>query len=156
MIGFPPMADWYTSIPIFAGMSPVALKQLSSSATILETSAHHTVFSQGEVARSFFLIETGEVEVFQTDSDGQEKTLAHLPQGDFFGEMAILECTPRSATVRTTRPTLLHEITTGHMHDLYKSMPAEYSILILNIARDLARRLHKMDDLFSFRKHTHE
>ncbi|MBX2823294.1 MAG: cyclic nucleotide-binding domain-containing protein [Gammaproteobacteria bacterium] len=148
----PTMADWYTRIPIFAGMSASALEQLSSSAGVLEFPADELLFSQGEPGRSFYLIESGEVEVFQQVESGQEKSIARLPQGDFFGDMAILECAPRSASVRTTQPSLLHEITTGHLHQLYKDMPDQYSILILNIARDLARRLHKMDDQFSYRK----
>ncbi len=146
------MAEWYTPIPIFAGMSPAALELLSDSATIHNIPTHHVVFSEGEPGRSFFLIESGEVEVYQTDSDGTEKPLARLPQGHFFGEMAILECTPRSASIRSTQPALLHEITNSHMHQLYKSMPEQYSILLLNIARDLARRLHKMDDQFIYHK----
>jgi len=146
------MADWYTKIPIFAGMSATALEQLSTQAEILEIPAKQLLFSQGEPGRSFYLIETGEVEVFQIEDPGQEKPIACLPRGDFFGEMAILECAPRSASVRTTQASLVHEITSGHLHQLYKSMPDQYSILILNIARDLARRLHKMDNQFSYRK----
>lgn len=146
------MAEWYTIIPIFAGMSPDALKQLSITAAILEVPAQQIIFSQGESGHTFYLIETGEVEIFQTEKDGTEKPLARLPQGDFFGDMAILECAPRSATARTIQPSILHEITNSHLHQLYKTMPEQYCILILNIARDLARRLHKMNDQFICQK----
>ncbi|MEM1156862.1 MAG: cyclic nucleotide-binding domain-containing protein [Verrucomicrobiota bacterium] len=146
------MADWYSSIPIFAGISATALEQLSTSAEVLKFQAGRLLFSQGEPGHSFYLIESGEVEVFQVMDGGHEKQIALLPQGDFFGDMAILECAPRSASVRTTQTSLLHEITTADLHQLYKSMPDQYSILILNIARDLARRLHKMDNQFSYRK----
>lgn len=146
------MTEWYRTIPIFAGMSPEGLKQLSEQAKVSEIASGQIIFQQGEPGRSFFLIESGSVEVFQTESDGTEHPLAVLPQGDFFGEMSILECAPRTASIRATEPSVLHEITTGQLHQLYKTMPDQYSILILNIARDLARRLHKMDNLFSYRK----
>jgi uncharacterized protein YhbP (UPF0306 family) len=62
------------------------------------------IVRQGAPADKFFIIVDGEVEVIR-DDDGQQRTLATLKQGQFFGEMAILRDAPRMATVRAVAPT---------------------------------------------------
>jgi uncharacterized protein YhbP (UPF0306 family) len=62
------------------------------------------IVRQGAPADKFFIIVDGEVEVTRED-DGQQRTLATLKQGQFFGEMAILRDAPRMATVRAVAPT---------------------------------------------------
>ena len=72
----------------------------------MEVGAGDVVVRQGAPADKFFIIIDGEVEVVR-DDDGQERTLATLGRGQFFGEMAILRDTPRMATVRALTPTTL-------------------------------------------------
>ena len=66
---------------------------------------HDYVFRQGDPATSFFVIESGEVEVLRQRDDGGEAVLALLGPGDFFGEMALVEDRPRNASVRACTPT---------------------------------------------------
>lgn len=58
------------------------------------------VFHQGDPALSFYALEKGDVEVLRTDEGGQERLLAVLGPGDFFGEMALLEHRTRNASIR--------------------------------------------------------
>jgi CRP-like cAMP-binding protein len=69
--------------------------------------AGDVIVRQGAPADKFFIIADGEVEVVREDDAGQEKTVAHLESGQFFGEMAILRDMPRAATVRAIKPTTL-------------------------------------------------
>jgi CRP-like cAMP-binding protein len=64
------------------------------------------IVRQGAPADKFFIIVEGEVEVIREDG-GDERRLATLGRGQFFGEMAILRDTPRTATVRASAPTTL-------------------------------------------------
>ena len=65
------------------------------------------IVREGAPADKFFILVDGEVEVVR-DVDGEERRLATMEKGQFFGEIAILRDTPRSATVRAlTRVTLL-------------------------------------------------
>jgi hypothetical protein len=57
------------------------------------------IFRQGEVGDCMYVIQSGKVEVIQ-ESEGRELRLAELGEGDFFGEMALIEKEVRSATVR--------------------------------------------------------
>lgn len=56
----------------------------------------HTIIKEGDVGESFFLIESGEAEVFK---DGQQGPVNHLKKGDYFGELALLNNKPRAASV---------------------------------------------------------
>src|ERR671932_32365 len=55
------------------------------------------VFRQGDAGDAMYLVEGGRVRVFVVDDDGEEVTLAELADGDFLGEMAIIEGKPRTA-----------------------------------------------------------
>jgi CRP-like cAMP-binding protein len=77
--------------------------------------------------------------------------IARLGAGDFFGEMCILETLPRAATVETVTESLLSSLSSINFYQFYQAMPEQYSILLLNIARDLSRRLRKLDDAFAAR-----
>ena len=80
-----------------------------------------------------------------------EVELAKLGERDFFGEMCILETLPRSATVQAVVDTTLYSLTAMTFYHLYQAMPGQYSILLLNIARDLSRRLRHLDEVFAAR-----
>ncbi|HSB35407.1 MAG TPA: cyclic nucleotide-binding domain-containing protein, partial [Thermoanaerobaculia bacterium] len=58
------------------------------------------VFSEGDVGTEMYVVQSGTVEVFKRAGRGEEKLLATLEKGDFFGEMSILEDVPRTATAR--------------------------------------------------------
>jgi CRP-like cAMP-binding protein len=62
---------------------------------------------EGDRGDGLYIVLDGEVEVFKTDTRGKRHLLGRMSPGDFFGEMALLENKPRSATAVATRPTRL-------------------------------------------------
>jgi CRP-like cAMP-binding protein len=93
------------------------------------------------------LIGSGTFQVIKHPGTPQEKLLATLGPGEFFGEMCIIECMPRAATVRVIEAGVLYSLNSGDLLRIFKQWPDQYAILMLNIARDLCRRLRALHEL---------
>jgi len=138
--------EFLRDIPIFAGLRPDALKELADHITEASFPGGALVFHEGEPGSELFVIYTGRVEVIKHLGESRETTLARLQAKDFFGEMAVIERVARSASVRTVKRTLLLSIRSSQLHQLFTNRPDQYAILILNISRDLSRRLRALDE----------
>jgi CRP/FNR family transcriptional regulator, cyclic AMP receptor protein len=85
--------------PLFSDLSKDELQQLAKVTEDLEVEEGKVLCREGEPAQEFFVIIDGEVEVTR-----QGRRLSTLSDGDFFGEIALLEDIPRTATVTATKP----------------------------------------------------
>ncbi len=94
-----------------------------------------TVFSSGDDGESAYVIERGCVEILTGPLD-EQKRVAVLAEGAMFGEMALLDRLPRSATVRTLMPTTLVRIDRAHVEELLaRADPVIQYLLKLLLAR---------------------
>lgn len=135
------------TIHIFAGLDDVVMDSLAVSCRKFHAEAGQVVVEQEAVASEMFVIVQGKVEVTKHSGSGDEVMLATMGPGDFFGEMCILECMPRAATVRALEPTELYVLRNGDLLKLFRRWPDQYAILMLNISRDLCRRLRSVHEL---------
>lgn len=138
-------------VPIFAGLKESALTWLAEKAEQSAVPAGTIVVREGEPGNRFYLIGSGSVRVCKYFAEPGEVVLAELKASDFFGEMCILETLPRSATVQTASETTLFSLSSVTFYHFFKQMPDQYCILLLNIARDLSRRLRHLDEVFAAR-----
>ena len=123
--------------PLFAGLSRDELKDLAKLTEDLEVDAGKVLCREGEVASEFFVIVDGEVEV--TKDGGRIRTLS---DGDFFGEIALLEDIRRTATVTATTALRFFVLTRRSFWSLIERQPeVERKIL-----RALARRVVATSD----------
>jgi CRP-like cAMP-binding protein len=111
--------------------------------------ADGVIVREGEPGNQLFLIVSGSVRVCKRFGQPDQVELAQLNTGDFFGEMCILETLPRAATVQSVSQTTLSALPSLAFYDLFRANPEQYSILILNIARDVSRRLRRLDEIFA-------
>ena len=95
-------------VPLFAGVPEGDLALLTPGATLHRAPSNASAIRQGEFEETFFVILAGRVQVTAEEA---HEPLGHLGPGEFFGEMAALTGYPRSATVTTTEPSLLLEVT---------------------------------------------
>jgi CRP/FNR family cyclic AMP-dependent transcriptional regulator len=89
--------DAIRSVPLFASLDDEAAGELRDLLRTREVAAGVALFRTGDVGDAMYLIESGRVRIAITDEDKKEITLAELAQGDFFGEMAIIDGKQRSA-----------------------------------------------------------
>ena len=92
-------ADALGRAPLFEDLSKDELRELAKVTEDLEVEAGKVLCREGETAQEFFVIIDGEVEVTKDGS-----SLGKLSDGDFFGEIALLEDVPRTATVTAVTP----------------------------------------------------
>ncbi len=110
-------------IPLFSDLEPNPFRELIERCPLRQLGAGDLVFEQGAHGNSFFVICAGSVRVIRTAPDGP-KEVAVLPEGSFFGEMAILSDAPRTATVvSASDETQLLEISASLLKELSSRYP---------------------------------
>jgi CRP/FNR family cyclic AMP-dependent transcriptional regulator len=149
MIATEARQDFLASIPIFAGLNTGALTEIATAAEEAAFRTGDIIVLEGEPGNRMFIIFSGRVEVVKHLAQPRETILAVLRPKDFLGEMSIIECVARSASVRAVEDTSLFALKGTDLYRLFKRYPDQYAILILNIARDLSRRLRAIDEKFS-------
>ncbi len=95
------------SVPLFASLDDGAAVELRELLQARDVPGDTPIFRAGETGDALYLIENGRIRISVRDAEGNEVTLAELAQGDFFGEMAILDGKPRSADATTIEATRL-------------------------------------------------
>jgi CRP-like cAMP-binding protein len=100
------------------------------------------VLKEGETNGRLHFVLDGLVRVTK-----RNRTLVDLGEGETFGEVELLDVMPAVASIVALKPTKLAMISNKSLHALYKSNPALFAMLVMNLARDLARRLRRMDEL---------
>jgi CRP-like cAMP-binding protein len=86
-------------IPLFSDLSADAFIELFERCPLLRFGMNERILEQGSVGDSFFVICAGSVRVLRLDESGEQKELAVLQEGAFFGEVALLSGAPRTASV---------------------------------------------------------
>lgn len=85
---------------VLAGLLPSEREQLAHHLVLRKHRSGEAVVREGDDGDVFYLIRSGETEVVKRDASGENRRLAVLRRGDYFGELALLTSQPRAATVR--------------------------------------------------------
>jgi CRP-like cAMP-binding protein len=72
--------------------------------------------------------------------------LFQFREGDTFGEMEVLDVMPSVATIKAITPTRVMSISNRNLRQIYKNDIKAFALIIMNLARDISRRLRKMDE----------
>ncbi len=121
-------------IPLFAGCSKKQLSHLRSQLTETTVNAGKTLVKQGSTGYECFVIVEGHAEVLVDD-----QVISRLGPGDYFGELALLDRRPRSATVRATTDLLVMVLSQREFANLLDTVPG----LSLKLLENLALRLRE-------------
>jgi CRP/FNR family cyclic AMP-dependent transcriptional regulator len=121
-------------VPLFAGCSKAELRELSLVADELDLREGRTLVREGQTGREFFILVDGTVRVSR-----DEKKLADLGPGDWFGEIALLTNTSRTGSVVATSPVRVLVITDRGFRRVVDSMPSIAMKVLAGLADRLAR-----------------
>ena len=119
-------------VPLFAGLSKRELEQIAAIADEIDLREGKELTTQGKSAREFFVLLEGSADVTK---DGQR--INQLGDGDFFGEIALVSRSPRTATVTATSPVRALVITDRSFRRLLEESPQ----IQLKVLEALAERI---------------
>jgi CRP-like cAMP-binding protein len=122
--------------PLFAHLSKRELEQIAQLADEIDLRAGKEMTKQGSRGREFFVLLEGDADV---EKDG--RTINTLGAGDFFGEIALVSDTPRTATVTATSPVRALVITDRSFKRLMRDMPEIQAKVLSALAARLAPEL---------------
>ncbi len=137
---------------LFGGIEDEDLIFFLSLMEQLNYPAGDEIVREGEVGDSLFLIVEGSVEILKevsTSAEHSKEKLATLGMGETFGEMAIIDLQKRSATVKSLEDTIVLSFSHKDLFNITKTNPKIYTIIIMNLAREISRRLRVMDDRYA-------
>ncbi len=136
-----PDIDDLRDLGLFAGFEQSALELLEEKLTLLELGAGQLAFREGDSGRNMFIVLRGQVEVLCHQGKDHEARVALISTGGWFGEVAMLGVTCRAVAARCCGPTLLAILSASALRTLYRSNLKAYAMLIMNLARELSRKL---------------
>jgi len=135
------------SVPLFASLDDAAATELRSLLSDKTVPQNTRLFRQGDQGDAMYLIESGRVRISIHDHDKQEVTLAELAQGDFFGEMAIIDGRQRSADAQVIEDARLAILSREAFLSFVRSNPD----VLLKMLSALTDRLRRTDELLRSR-----
>jgi CRP/FNR family transcriptional regulator, cyclic AMP receptor protein len=109
------------------------------------------VVREGDPGEELYIIGAGSAEVVLGHETTDARTIATLHAGDCFGEMCIIEPTRRSASVVAMEPMMLYGLSSATLNKVYHFWPQQQSVIMANLAKTLAIRVHARDPLFADR-----
>jgi serine phosphatase RsbU (regulator of sigma subunit) len=122
---------------IFAGLAPDHLRELSQAADLRNYAPGVVLCHEGELEHTFYIIVDGQVKVTRRMDSGEDRQLANLGSGSFFGEMALIENKPRSGTCTTVEPTSVLEISEELFDSLLERSPSVALAMVRRISANL-------------------
>jgi CRP/FNR family cyclic AMP-dependent transcriptional regulator len=143
----PSVAD-LGALPLFGGLPDESLQSLAHKTEVTEVVPGTVIFAEGDAARCLYVLAEGLLDVVKQGSEG-EAHLGSIRPGECFGEMSFIDMQPRSATVRVRVASTLWMWPYQAIHERYCRDQKCAMLLVMNIARELSRRLRRADELIA-------
>jgi CRP/FNR family transcriptional regulator, cyclic AMP receptor protein len=132
-------------MPIFGGIREDILKLILISSPLVSVPKGEFFFQESDEADSMFVLEQGRVAVLKF-WQGQQHLLRNLEKGDCFGEMALMDLFPRSASVVALEDCTAIQLSTVSLHRVYEQDLEQFAMIQMNMGREVSRRLREMDE----------
>ena len=129
------------SVPLFSALPPEQLSMLAECVMLRQYPRSASILLAGQPTNALYVMLSGRAKVLESRPDGREVILSVMGPGDFFGEMALLDDLPCSASVETLEPCELMRISKA---DFMRCLSADFE-LTMRIVLALVKRLRHAD-----------
>ena len=136
------VAQFLRHIPLFTHLSEADLARLADSARERNYPKNSVILFEDDPGDALYVVVTGQVKVVLIGEDGREVILSVLHEGNFFGEMALIDDEPRSAHVIAMHDSNLLLLRREDFQRRLQEAPT----IALGLLRELSRRLRRADD----------
>ena len=141
------MGDALAGVPLFAGLDADGLASLVHGMRIRRFRRGETVFHVGDPGDALFIVMSGSIKITLPADSGDEAILATLRPGDFFGELALLDGAPRSATAVAIEATETYILARDRFRELIATEPVMREALLATLAAEVRRLTHHVEEL---------
>ena len=129
-------------ISLFSELSEPDLEAVTKLAVTRNFPKNTMILCEGDQSDSLYVVLSGKVKVYLSDDEGKEVTLNVQGEGEYFGELALLDSAPRSASVVTLEKTRLAVISKPAFEECMGKNPG----ISLKVSQGLARRLRELSE----------
>jgi signal transduction histidine kinase len=126
---------------LFGGLSDAEMEALRASAQVLELAPDTVIFKAGDSGDGLYMVRAGGVEISAEIAQGERKSLARLGPGDYFGEMAVIDNEPRSATAITQGKTSVYFLPREAVLKMLERSP----LLAVRLIREFSHRMREFN-----------
>ena len=129
------------STKLFGGLSPAETEVLKASAQIRDFPHDATIFKEGDAGDGMYVVRSGGVQISAFIGQGERKPLARLKPGDYFGEMAVIDNEPRSASATAEGDTSVYYLPRELVLQLLERSP----MLAVRLIREFSYRMREFN-----------
>ena len=134
--------DVLQRVPLFSDLSPGELERFGEVTREREYPRNSVILFEDDPGDALYIVSTGQVKVVLIGEDGREVILSVLGEGDFFGEMSLIDDEPRSAHVIAMKDSQLLVLRRDDFQTRLQDSPA----IALKLLRVLVQRLRRADE----------
>jgi CRP-like cAMP-binding protein len=110
------------------------------------------IFKEGAIERHFYIVETGVVQIYTTASNGQRVNLNEIVDGESFGEFALLDNKPRSASAQAITDVVLVRVSEDGFKQLLEELPGWANSMLKSFVERLKNMTDRLRDTDQFVK----
>jgi len=138
--------DLLQRMPVFGGVRADIIQFLLGVCPVVSVATNEYFFREHDQADSMFVLEAGKVAVLKSWR-GSEYLLGILKEGDCFGEMAVMDLFPRSASVRAVEDCTAIRLSAANLSRVYEQDLKQFALIQMNMGRIVSRRLREANDV---------
>ena len=139
--------DALARCPLFANATPEMLISIVGRLRRRKFRRNEVIFHQGDPGDSLHVVASGAVKILLPSAEGDEAIIATLRPGDFFGELALLDGSTRSATAASLEQSETLTLPRPVLMDLLGTVPGLGDALLVGLARELRRLTSQVEEL---------